>query len=86
MPRRVLFLFADEWDRAIARDPPSSVSVLPGESNGDRVTMCITPDELFGPYNAAEGPSTISMRSMSSLTLVNKNGTFTRSEGTVANR
>ena len=72
--------------RTIALDPPSSVSVVPGESNGERVTMCNTPDELFGPYSAAAGPRTISIRSMSSLTLVKRNGTFTRSDGTVAKR
>ena len=48
--------------------------------------MCSTPLALFGPYSAAAGPSNTSTRSISSLDAVNRNGTFTLSDGTDANR
>ena len=67
-------------------DPPSMVSVVPLERNGDFVMMCITPFAEFGPNSAEAGPFRISTRSMSSLVPDIRNGTFTRSDGTPANR
>ena len=72
--------------RITERSPASRVSVLPCEEKGDLVMMCSTPFALFGPYNAAAGPSSTSMRSMSSLDAVKRKGTFTRSDGTDAMR
>ena len=47
--------------------PKSTVAVPPLELNGDLVMTCMTPCEAFGPYSAAAGPRTTSIRSMSSL-------------------
>ena len=48
--------------------------------------MCITPLALLGPYRAAPGPKTTSMRSISSLVTGMKLYAFSRSEGTRAMR
>ena len=51
---------------SIRRSPPPMLTVVPGDVNGDRVRICITPLALFGPYNAAPGPETTSICSLSS--------------------
>ncbi len=48
--------------------------------------MCRMPLAVLGPYSAAPGPSTTSIRCMSSLLLGMKWSRFTRSEGTPAMR
>jgi hypothetical protein len=46
--------------------PPPTVALVPCLASGERVMMWITPFAVFGPYNAEPGPSTTSIRSMSS--------------------
>jgi hypothetical protein len=48
------------------RFPPPTLTLVPGSSIGDVVMMCMMPFAELGPYSADPGPSTISMRSMSS--------------------
>jgi hypothetical protein len=72
--------------RKIERSPPSTVALVPTELNGDLVITCSTPFAEFGPYSADAGPSRTSTRSMSSVVPVVSSGTFTRSDGTPANR
>src|SRR5690606_19736893 len=66
--------------------PPASEMLVPCASSGDLVMMCSTPSAVFGPYSAAPGPSTTSMRSMSSFVEGMKWSRLTRSEGTPAMR
>ena len=54
--------------------------------NGDFVKSAITPLAVFGPYRAAPGPRTTSIRSMSSFVVVERYGMFTRNDGTNAKR
>src|SRR5512143_1907518 len=72
--------------RTSERSPPSTVSVVPADWNGDFVITWSTPLPEFGPYRAAAGPWRTSMRSMSSVVPVASSGTFTRSDGTPAYR
>ena len=77
------------WRRPVRnteRSPPSTLIVVPCDWNGDFVITWSTPLELFGPYSADAGPRSTSIRSMSSLVPVNRNGTFTRNDGTPAKR
>src|SRR3982751_4760922 len=70
----------------LAATPPPTVMLVPGDSNGDFVMMFITPLGVFGPYSAAPGPRTTSIRSMSSFVIGTRYGTLTASDGTDANR
>ena len=53
------------WPWKSDRSPPASDTEDPCRSRGEEVMMCMTPEEAFGPYRAAPGPSDTSMRSMS---------------------
>jgi hypothetical protein len=55
-------------------------------SSGERVMRCTTPFAVLGPYSAAPGPSTTSMRAMSASVDGTKFIRFTCSDGMLAMR